>query len=246
MFESVKQEDRCGGITYLVSLLVSVVVHAVILCMLMVVPLIFFNVLQAQDVLTFLAEPPPPPAQPPPPSPPARASAFVGRPEIISYDAPCRIPDGIPHLDSADEAPFDPAGMIAAIPGIGGDGQTEGAGKGIVEILRQPVIIQDPPKPREKPRAPVRVGMLEQSKLIYRVNPVYPAIAVKARVMGTVILEAVVDEEGAISTLMVLSGHPFLVDAAVQAVKQWKYSPTVLSGEPVPIIAAITVVFRLD
>jgi protein TonB len=78
------------------------------------------------------------------------------------------------------------------------------------------------------------------------VNPVYPVIAVKARIMGTVILEAVLDEEGGISTVKVLSGHPFLADAAVQAVKQWKYSPTILNGEPVPVIATITVVFRLD
>jgi protein TonB len=55
-----------------------------------------------------------------------------------------------------------------------------------------------------------------------------------------------VDEEGSVSTLKVLSGHPLLVDAALQAVKQWRYSPTVMNGEPVPVIATVTVIFRLN
>jgi periplasmic protein TonB len=246
MFESVKQNDRLSGIAYLMSLLVSLAVHAVVLCLLVVVPLIFFNVLQAQELLTFLAEPPAPPAQLPP-SPPVKAATAVRQTKTTTpYDVPRTIPNGIPPADDAGSEPFDPGGILAAIPGIGGPSQTGGIGKGVEGLLDAPVKVAEPPKPPGKKPAPIRVGALEQSKLIYKVNPVYPVIAVKARVMGTVILEAGVDEEGGISTVKVLSGHPFLVDAAVQAVKQWRYSPTILNGEPVPIIATITVVFRLD
>jgi len=78
------------------------------------------------------------------------------------------------------------------------------------------------------------------------VNPAYPPLAAKAHVQGSVILEAVVDEEGSVSTLKVLSGHPLLVEAALQAVRQWKYSPTVLNGEPVSVIATVTVIFRMN
>jgi periplasmic protein TonB len=246
MFESVKQNDRAGGIAYLVSLLVSLAVHAIVLCLLVVVPLIFFNALQAQELLTFLVEPPAPPAQPPP-SPPVKAAALVRQIKTTTpYDVPHAIPNGIPPADDVASEPFDPGGIIVALPGIGGSGPAGGIGKGLQGLLNHPLVATEPPKPPEKKPAPIRVGALEASKLIYKVNPVYPMIAVKARVMGTVILEAGVDEEGGISEVKVLSGHPFLVDAAVQAVKQWKYSPTILNGEPVPVIATITVVFRLD
>jgi protein TonB len=245
MFESVKQSEGSGGMAYLASLLVSMTVHAVLICMLVVAPLVFFNVLQAEELLTFLVEPPPPPAQPPPPAPVRSAGTTGGIVRTDLPDFPDRIPEGIPPFDDADAAPFDPAGLPALIPGTGGSGKTGGLGKDIAEILRESMVVEEPRRPVEK-KPPIRVGFLEQSKLIYRVNPVYPTLAVKARVAGTVILEAVVDEEGGITTLKVLKGHPLLVDAAVEAVRQWKYSPTILNGEPVPVIATVTVVFRLD
>jgi periplasmic protein TonB len=246
MFESLKQNDRLGGIAYLASLSVSLAVHAVVLCLLVVVPLIFFNALQAQELLTFLVEPPAPPVQPPPSPPVKTASAVRQTKTTTPYDVPRTIPNGVPPADDAGAVPFDPGGIIAAIPGISGFGQTGGMGKGVEGLLTDPLVVSDPPKPPGKKPAPIRVGALESSKLIYKVNPIYPVIAVKAHIMGTVILEAGVDEEGGISAVKVLSGHPFLVDAAVQAVKQWKYSPTILNGEPVPVIATITVIFRLD
>lgn len=110
MFESVKQNDRLSGIAYLLSLLVSLTVHVVVLGLLVVVPLIFFNVLQAQELLTFLIEPPAPPALPPP-SPPAKAAAAVRQTKTTTiYDVPSTIPNGIPPADDADAEPFDQVG----------------------------------------------------------------------------------------------------------------------------------------
>ena len=89
------------------------------------------------------------------------------------------------------------------------------------------------------------VSELQESKLVLRVNPVYPELAIRARVSGTVVLAAIIDEEGNVTNLKVLSGHPFLTKAAVEAVSQWKYRPTILNGEPVSVSAGVTVVFRI-
>ncbi len=75
--------------------------------------------------------------------------------------------------------------------------------------------------------------------------PEYPEIARRARISGDVVLEATVDEEGNVVRLLVIEGHPMLVEAALRAARQWKYSPTLLNGEPVPIIANVTVSFKL-
>jgi protein TonB len=119
-------------------------------------------------------------------------------------------------------------------------------GKGITDLLATtPAEVPNPPPPRP-PHTPIRIAAIEPSKLIVKVNPAYPELARRARVSGTVVLEALIDEEGNVSSAKVLSGHSLLVDAAVEAVKHWKYSPTVLNGEPVPILATVTVVFRLN
>ncbi len=243
MFESVKLETDRGGIRYAASLLVSLVVHAVILCALVLVPLVFFNVLQAQELLTFLIEPPQPPPEPPAIKPPAPIAAAAQRPiSNVQYGAPRVIPDGIPVADDTDPGPVIPNFALLQIPNIDGPGQA--SAKSFVGLVPELPKLPEPPKPQQ--RTPIRVASLEQSKLIYKVNPAYPPLAVKAHVQGTVILEAVIDEEGGVSTLKVLSGHPLLLDAAIQAVKQWKYSPTIMNGEPVSVIATVTVVFRMN
>ena len=103
--------------------------------------------------------------------------------------------------------------------------------------------------PKPKPPVPhilVRVGGdVQESKLLLKVVPVYPALAIAAHAAGSVILEAEIDEEGNVANVKIVSGHPLLVKAAAQAVKQWKYSPTLLNGEPQAVLATVTVVFRL-
>ena len=86
------------------------------------------------------------------------------------------------------------------------------------------------------------------SNLIHTVKPAYPRLAVISRTQGTVILEAVITREGTIdkSRLRVLTGSPLLVPAAVEAVEQWRYRPTLLSGKPVEVLTTITVNFTLN
>ena len=82
--------------------------------------------------------------------------------------------------------------------------------------------------------------------LIKRVLPIYPAVARAARIQGTVVLQAEINKEGNIENLQMVSGHPLLVSAAMEAVKQWRYKPYVLNGEPVAVDTQIQVNFMLS
>jgi len=86
---------------------------------------------------------------------------------------------------------------------------------------------------------------VEQAQLILRVEPRYPALGIQTRTQGTVLLHAIISLEGHITALEVVSGPPLLVEAAVDAVRQWRYRPTYLNGEPVEVETSITVIFRL-
>ena len=88
-------------------------------------------------------------------------------------------------------------------------------------------------------------GNVQASKLIHRVEPDYPELAKRARVQGIVFLRVTVDEQGNVADIEVIRGHPLLTQSAVDAVRQWKYSPTILNQEPVPVIATVTVNFVL-
>jgi TonB family protein len=111
-----------------------------------------------------------------------------------------------------------------------------------------PALPSSPASAGSMPRRsePIKVaGDVQESKLIRKVDPVYPSLALKARVQGKIILTVIINEEGFVSDITVVSGHPLLSEAAVDAVRQWQYSPTFLNGEPVPVVATVTVVFNL-
>ena len=127
----------------------------------------------------------------------------------------------------ADSLPLGPVG--SGVNGIGG-------------------AVPPPPAPAPKPEAPKKIrvgGDVQAANLLHRVNPVYPALARNARVQGLVRLEGVVAKDGSVQRLRVLSGHPLLAPAALEAVSQWRYRPTYLNGEPVEVIAPIDVNFVL-
>ena len=249
MFESVKQDGRMDTLRYAASLFVSLVAHVGILAVIVAVPLIFCGPLQPEDFVYWLIEPPPLPPPLPTPVPPATAAASPRKIQAGGGIAvvPIEIPKGI-----LPEAPVETlgdgvfTGWIA--DGIGIAAQTPADGSAISSIvseMKAPALPPPPPPAKKKPPVVV-VGSLQASKIIHRVDPVYPDIARRARVSGSVVLVAIIDEEGNVSDLRVLSGHSLLKDAAFQAVQQWKYSPTILNGEPVPVQAMVTVVFCLQ
>jgi protein TonB len=150
---------------------------------------------------------------------------------------PSRIPKGIP---AAGDDPPQLESLGSAIPGT-----PNGNSSGVAHLFEggsRPVL------PAERPRtvvAPLRISHISEGNLIRRVQPAYPALARSARIHGVVVLQAVISRQGTIENLKVVSGHPMLLPAAVDAVRQWRYRPYILNNEPVEVETQITVNFSL-
>src|ERR1700757_1078092 len=117
------------------------------------------------------------------------------------------------------------------------------------KTLMSSILLAPPPPPPPPPKAAVtRTGVggaVQAAKLVNRVQPVYPPLARQTRISGTVKLHAIIGKTGAVEQLQVVSGHPLLVQSALDAVRQWRYQPTLLNGEPVEVDTEIDVIFSL-
>jgi len=108
----------------------------------------------------------------------------------------------------------------------------------------EPTVVAPPPPPTRQ--EPVVIGgTIRRPQKVHDARPVYPAMALAARVEGIVIIEAVLDADGAVANARVLRGVPLLDPAALDAVRQWRFTPTLLNGHPVPVVMSVTVTFRL-
>ncbi len=170
-----------------------------------------------------------------PPTPHVRRASNDNTPAMTSPAslAPIVAPNGVAPETGNEGAT--PAPEVLSIEHSGG-----GSGLDVVGRVERPA----PPPPT--PAAPVRLrsGMQPPAKLL-NVAPVYPNLARAAHVEGVVILEAVIDAHGRVDSVRVLRSIPTLDQAAVDAVRQWRFTPTLLNGEPVPIVMTVTVNFTL-
>ena len=145
------------------------------------------------------------------------------------------------------EAPTTPIEPGPAFPDVD---SPVGAGNGMVPgsvAAGGDPLPPPPPPPPAAPRQPLRVGgLIRAPQKIRDVAPRYPTIAQSAGVEGLVILEAVIGEDGSVQNVRVLRGKPLLDDAAANAVRQWRFTPTLLNGQPVPIVMTVTVSFTLN
>ena len=119
---------------------------------------------------------------------------------------------------------------------------------GVLGSVAGPVEAPPPPPPKEEPKKepPRRVsGGVLQGNAIRRVQPIYPPIARAARVQGSVQIEVVIDEEGNVISATVVDGHPLLRQAALEAAQQWKFRPTLLSGQPIKVTGILIFNFKL-
>ena len=248
MFESIKQNDQLDTLKYVSSLLLSLVVHVGLASVLILVPLVFCNALHPDELVTFLMAPPALPERPAPPVPPITASGRVHHPigaTVCSDCAPSVIPEKIQYVQPPIETEAAWSSVAVSLP----DGlafQNPEGGKGIEKYITQ--IARDKPLPpvhRTPPSPVIVVSSLQGSKLIFKPDPVYPKLAIATHTTGTVTLEAIINEEGNVTNLTVISGHMLLVEAARAAVLQWKYSPTILNGEAVPVRTLVTITFRI-
>jgi len=134
-------------------------------------------------------------------------------------------------------------GVVGGIPGGVPGGQLGGVIGGIISSTPTPTAIV----PKLEPVKRIRISQgITQGMVISKIEPQYPKIAIAARVTGVVLLKAVISKEGEIKELQVVSGHPLLVAAAMDAVKQWRYRPYLLNGDPVEVETNITVTFQIE
>jgi protein TonB len=215
----------------------------------LIVPLLFTEDLPKAQLLTFLVAPPPPP--PPPPPAAAQVTRVVKQIQTDMLNTgqlrtPTKIPQKI-EMIKEEEAPPPLAttgGVVGGVPGGIPGGQLGGVIGGIVNSTSNLSAI-----PKFAPVTPQRVRISQgvtKGLLIHRQEPTYPTLARAARVQGDVILSAVIDVNGQITNLQLVSGHPMLVPAALDAVKQWRYKPYLLNGQPVEVETTITVIFTLS
>ena len=107
-------------------------------------------------------------------------------------------------------------------------------------------VAAPPPPMAAGPKAPVHVGgEVKPPRLLFSPEPAYPVLARQSRLSGVVVIDAIIDEQGSVTGMRVVSGHPLLIPAALKAVSQRKYEPTVLDGEPTPIDLRIEIRFSL-
>ena len=226
----------------------SFILNGLILGILLVLPLAFTEELPQAQLLTFLVAPPPPP--PPPPPAAAQVQKVVRHIETDMLSTgglrtPSKIPQKI-QMIKEDEAPPPMAasgGVVGGVPGGIPGGQLGGVIGGIVSSTSTLSAV-----PKFTPVAPQRVRISQgvtRGMLIHQEQPPYPRLAKTARVQGSVVLSAIIDTNGLIQNLQLVSGHPMLVPAALAAVRQWRYKPYLLNGQPVEVDTTITVEFVL-
>ena len=193
-------------------------------------------------------------APPPPPPPPPPATGAVIKSKVVHHTlvnagkllAPTVIPK---HIAEIKEAPLEPdsfGGVAGGVPGGMPGGQMGGVLGGVIGGVLNTAARPVPPPPSVKPKGPVRVGgHVRAPKAIVIVRPEYPPLARQVHLQGQVQIDAVLDEQGNVVEMKVVSGPPLLYQAALDALKKWKYEPTYLNDRPIAVQMIVTITFQL-
>jgi len=214
------------------------IVEGVLLAALVLVPMLHVQALPESLIRNVIVPPPPAGA-------PAKTSiARAVHPSSLTrfMPAPVSVPAIILPSRQEPDARSDAliSGPPGAVPSGNGNGVPDGFGASALPL---------PPEPPAKPPRTSRItvgGVVESARLIYEVKPDYPVLGKTAHVQGTVRLEAIIDKDGSVQSLRVLSGPPLLIPCALQAVAQWRYQPTLLNGAAVEVATEIDVNFMLN
>lgn len=164
--------------------------------------------------------------------------------------APTAVPKVVAQIKEDElPAPTGGVGVVGGVPGGIAGGSIGGVLGGIIGSVPSAAPPPPPPAKKAEAAAPQRIrvgGNVRPPRLIRQPSPIYPMLAKQARVQGVVTLHAIIAKDGTIQELKVVSGHPLLVPAALEAVKQWLYEPTLLNGEPVEVDMQLDVHFTLN
>lgn len=226
-----------------VTTFISFVLQVMLIGVLVLIPLLFTEALPKTQLMTFLVAPPPPPPPPPPAAAPVKVVKQI-QTEIINGQlrTPTKIPEKVQMIKEEEAPPpvMSASGVVGGVPGGVPGGQMGGVIGGILSSAPMAV-----PKVATPQRVRVSQGVT-QGLLIRKIQPTYPPLARQARIQGSVLLQAEISKDGTIQNLRLISGHPMLAPAAIEAVKQWRYKPYILNGEPVEVETQITVNFTLS
>lgn len=235
-------------------LIVTGLCYTLALCGGAVVSVLLLNpsLVEAFNVSTMLA-PPVPPLAAPPVSEPSHATRVKVVPTVTTFTPPSKPPEKIPDPKTVVSRPVPvvsygvPMGKPSGEPNGVPDGIKRGEDS--VPPPPPPPAPKPTPEPTPKPEPPKQVkvsGGVLQGSALNKVQPAYPAIAKAARAAGAVQVQVTISEAGQVMEAVVVSGHPLLRDAALQAAKQWKFRPTELSGVPVKVQGVLTFNFTLQ
>ena len=222
---------------------ISVLFQIGLLMVMILIPLIFTEALPKQQLMTFLVAPPPPPPPPPPAAAPVKIVKQI-QTDIVNGQlrTPTKIPEKVQMIKEEEAPPpaMASTGVVGGVPG-GVPGGSMGGVMGSI-LSSTPVAVPHVATPQR-----VRVSQgVSAGLLVRKVNPNYPPLARQARIQGQVLLQAEISKDGSIQNLRLISGHPMLAPAAIEAVKQWKYKPYLLNGEPVEVETQVQVNFTLS
>ena len=226
----------------------SFIINFLVIIVMLPIPLVFTEQLPTAQLLTFLVAPPPPPPPPPPAAEPVQRVVRQIETDMLNNGAlrtPTKIPQKIEMIKEEEAPPPMPAsgGVVGGVPGGIPGGQMGGVIGSVISSSNLAAV------PKFVPVAPQRIRIsagVTKGLLIQRIEPTYPTLARAARVQGDVVLSAIISTSGQIENLQLVSGHPMLVPAAIAAVKQWRYKPYLLNGQPVEVETTITVIFTLS
>jgi periplasmic protein TonB len=232
MFEQTFVEVKRTTPRYALAL--SLFTQVLVFAVLLLLPLVYTQVLPGISVRSVLAAPALPPIPSPPPRTLLKTSAKVQVARVFSLPILAVHPLPATHVEQIATAPPDVSGA-----------ETTGVDPG-VGIVISSIPSTAPAIHTEAAGRPVRIGGgVSEANLTHRVQPLYPPLARTTHVEGTVEFTATISKEGAIENLQLVRGHPLLVNAAREAILQWRYRPTLLNGEPVEVITDIVVKFKL-
>jgi len=237
------------------TVLVAFAAELVAIGGLLVGPLLFIDSPPVKQLTAMLLVAPPAPPPPPPPAPPAQARlprktrATPRKFDANQLIAPRTIPKQVATIKDSEvmAPPSEAIGVIGGVPGGVPGGVMGGVIGGVLSAAAPPPPLSPPPK-AEVPKPPERIitgGNVQAALLIHEVRPQYPLVARQARIVGVVRLKAIIGRDGTVQNLVLVSGHPLLVQAAMDAVKLWVYKPTYLNGVAVEVLTEVSVNFHL-
>ena len=246
--EALLENHRFKSSSKTLDFLVALLFHVAVIGGPILAGLYYTDTINLKAFATTLLVAPPPP--PPPPPAPAGGIVKAQAPKRVFMTggklvAPTVIPRQIAEIKEAPLEPDSLGGVVGGVPGGVPGGQMGGVLGGVIGGVLNTAAKPIAP-PTGKSGAPLRVGgRVRPPKAILQIHPDYPPLARQARVQGQVQIDAVLDEQGNVIDMKVVSGPPLLYQAALDALKKWKYEPTYLNDQPIAVELIVTITFQL-